>query len=60
MQCVMQFIAYIYKSLRMRIFFILILYVDDILMEGLDMKKINDFKKMLVGKFFMKDLGEAK
>lgn len=60
MQCVMQFIAYIYKSLRMRIFFNLTLYVDDMLIEGSDMKKINDFKKMLVGRFSMKDLGEAK
>lgn len=40
-------------------FLILTLYVDDIIVAGSYMKKIDDLKK-LAKKFFMKDLGETK
>lgn len=41
-------------------FFILTLYVDGIFVASSSMKKINVLKTKLAGKFFMKDLGEAK
>ncbi|KAG9446485.1 hypothetical protein H6P81_012613 [Aristolochia fimbriata] len=41
-------------------YIILILYVDDMLVAGTNMKKIDDLKKRLANQFSMKDLGEAK
>jgi len=37
----------------------LVLYVDDILLIGNDVKFLKDIKEYLNGKFSMKDLGEA-
>ncbi|KAG9446257.1 hypothetical protein H6P81_012385 [Aristolochia fimbriata] len=41
-------------------YIILTLYVDDMLVAGTNMKKIDDLKKRLANQFLMKDLGEAK
>ncbi|KAG9446519.1 hypothetical protein H6P81_012647 [Aristolochia fimbriata] len=41
-------------------YIILTLYVDDMLVAGTNMKKIDDLKKRLANQFSMKDLGEAK
>lgn len=41
-------------------FIILLLYVDDMLIIGQDMKKINKLKSELSRSFAMKDLGQAK
>ncbi|KAG9450355.1 hypothetical protein H6P81_010320 [Aristolochia fimbriata] len=41
-------------------YIILTLYVDDMLVAGTNMKKIDDLKKKLANQFSMKDLGEAK
>ncbi|KAG9455261.1 hypothetical protein H6P81_008165 [Aristolochia fimbriata] len=41
-------------------YIILTLYIDDMLIAGTNMKKIDDLKKWLANQFSMKDLGEAK
>ena len=41
-------------------FTILSLYVDDMLVAGSSMKKIEELKRLMARKFSMKDLGEAK
>ena len=41
-------------------FLILLLYVDDMLIVGLDPKKIGSLKKALIMSFAMKDLGMTK
>ncbi|KAG9457669.1 hypothetical protein H6P81_002177 [Aristolochia fimbriata] len=41
-------------------YIILTLYVDDMLVAGTNMKKIDELKKRLANQFSMKDLGEAK
>ena len=41
-------------------FLILLLYVDDMLIVGRDMKKIESLKKALARSFAMKDMGPAK
>ena len=41
-------------------YIILLLYVDDMLIVGSDIKKINNLKKQLSKQFVMKDLGVAK
>ena len=41
-------------------FIILSLYVDDMLVAGSSMRKIEELKKLMAKKFSMKDLGEAK
>ena len=38
-------------------YIILLLYVDDMLIVGFDIEKINDLKKQLSKQFAMKDLG---
>lgn len=46
--------------MRMVIFLLSLFCVDDILVTGSSMKKINGLEKKLEGKFSMKDLEEAK
>ena len=41
-------------------FIVLIVYVDDMLVAGLSMLKINDLKGKLEVRYFIKDLGEVK
>ena len=41
-------------------FIVLSLYVDDMLVAGSSMRKIEELKKLMAKKFSMKDLGEAK
>lgn len=40
-------------------FIILLLYVDDMLIVGMDISRINELKKTLTKSFTMKDFGEA-
>ena len=41
-------------------YIILLLYVDDMLITGSDIEKINNLKKQLSKQFTMKDLGSTK
>jgi hypothetical protein len=49
-----------FKRLDDRSYIILLLYVDDILIAGSNMQKINALKRKLANSFAMKDLGIAK
>lgn len=42
------------------VFFILLIYVDDIILTGNNIEEINNFKQFLKGKFQIKDLGKLK
>ncbi|XP_071699438.1 uncharacterized mitochondrial protein AtMg00810-like [Rutidosis leptorrhynchoides] len=42
------------------VFIALLVYVDDIVITGNDVDKINEFKVFLISKFLIKDLGELK
>ena len=57
-QCEMDHCCYLKKYNSAYI--ILVLYVDDMLIIGSDMKEFNRLKKMLSKEFEMKDLGIAK
>ncbi|KAD7117790.1 hypothetical protein E3N88_05058 [Mikania micrantha] len=57
-RCEMDHCCYIKKFSKSYI--ILLLYVDDMLIAGSDMKEINKLKKQMSEKFEMKDLGAAK
>lgn len=48
-----------YKRLRNGEFFILLLYVDDMLVVGTSMRIVNELKHLLALHFSMKDLGAA-
>ncbi|KAK4397649.1 Retrovirus-related Pol polyprotein from transposon TNT 1-94 [Sesamum angolense] len=49
----------VYKKVSGSSVFFLVLYVDDILLIGNDIKMLGDTKAWLSTQFFMKDLGEA-
>ncbi|KAD4586666.1 hypothetical protein E3N88_24267 [Mikania micrantha] len=57
-RCEMDHCCYIKKFSKSYI--ILLLYVDDMLIAGSDMKEINKLKKQMSEEFEMKDLGAAK
>jgi hypothetical protein len=49
-----------FKRLENGSYIILLLYVDDMLVAGSNMKDINVLKKKLANSFAMKDLGDTK
>ncbi|KAL0448723.1 UNVERIFIED_CONTAM: hypothetical protein Slati_1428700 [Sesamum latifolium] len=49
----------IYKKISRSTVAYLMLYVDDILLDGNDVKMLGDIKAWLSIQFFMKDIGEA-